>query len=103
MQVMMAEDGAIVLVGRLDGRSAADVREALHAGLAAGRPRVVVDLAGVELLDATGLGVLVGAHRRAQMCGTELILRDASRRVARLLALTRIDRIIPVERTAVPV
>jgi anti-sigma B factor antagonist len=102
MQVTMAEDGTIALAGRLDGRSAADVRETLHAQLAAGRARLVVDLAGVELIDATGLGVLVGAHRRARLSGIELVLRDATPRVARLLALTRVDRVIPHERTGVP-
>ncbi len=102
MQVSMAGDGTIRLLGRFDARAAAAVREALHAELAAGRHRVVVDLAGVELLDVTGLGVLVGAHRRAQLQDTELVLRDAPPRVARLLSRIRLDRVIPVERRSVP-
>ena len=98
MHVTVAGEGTIRLVGRLDARAAADVREALHAELAARRRRVVVDLGGVELLDVTGLGVLVGAHRRGQQQGTELVLRDAPPRVARLLSRIRLDRVIPVER-----
>ena len=61
----------------------------------------MVDLSGVELLDATGLGVLAGAHRRARLQDRELVLRDARPRVARLLSLTRLDRVITVERRPV--
>jgi anti-sigma B factor antagonist len=87
----------VVLSGKLDGRSAGEVRDTLHAVLAAGSGRLVVDLSGIELLDATGLGVLAGAHRRARLTGRELVLRDAPTRVARLLRLARLDRVIAVE------
>lgn len=93
-----ATDGERVeLAGRLDARGAAPARDALHAALATGSGRLVVDLSRVELLDATGLGVLVGAHRRARLDGRELVLSDAPPRVARLLSLTRLDRVITVE------
>jgi len=87
----------VLLSGRLDGHSAGDVRDTLHAVLAAGSGRLIVDLSGIELLDATGLGVLAGAHRRARLTGRELVLRDAPIRVARLLRLARLDRVITVE------
>jgi anti-anti-sigma factor len=91
-------DGQLVtLAGRLDVTGASAAREALHAALEAGTGPLVVDLAGVELLDATGLGVLIGTHRRARRDGRQLVLRDAAPRVARLLWLTRVDRIIAVE------
>lgn len=93
-------DGQLVtLTGRLDVTGTSAAREALHAALAAGSGPLVVDLSGVELLDATGLGVLIGSHRRARAAGRWLVLRDAAPRVARLLWLTRVDRIIAVEHT----
>jgi anti-sigma B factor antagonist len=91
----------VELAGRLDGGGAPAARDALHAALAAGTGRLVVDLSGVELLDATGLGVLVGTHRRARLAGRQLVLRAASPRVARILRLTRVDRIIETELAAV--
>jgi len=98
MQARVTGDGEVLLVGRLDVRGAGPARDALHEALASGEGRLVVDLSGVELLDATGLGVLVGAHRRARLQGREMVLCDASPRVARLLSLTRLDRVIAVER-----
>jgi anti-anti-sigma factor len=98
MRARVTDDGGVELVGRLDVRGAAAAREVLHEALARGPVRVPVDLSGVELLDATGLGVLVAAHRRARLQGCELVLCDAGPRVARLLSLTRLDRVIAVER-----
>ena len=98
MRARVTDDGGVELVGRLDVRGAAAARDALHEALARGSGRLLVDLSGVELLDATGLGVLVAAHRRARLQDRELVLCDARPRVARLLALTRLDRVIAVER-----
>ena len=104
MRATTVVEGKLVsLAGRLDGAGAAEARDALHRAIAAGSGDLVVDLADVELLDATGLGVLVGAYRRARLGGRRLVLRDAAPRVARILALTRLDRVIPMDRAAVPV
>lgn len=98
MHATTVVDGQLIaLAGRLDVIGASAAREALHAAVAAGSGALVVDLAGVELLDATGLGVLIGSHRRARLAGRRLVLRDAAPRVARILTLTRVDRIIAVE------
>jgi anti-sigma B factor antagonist len=98
MRARTVVDGQLVeLAGRLDVLGAATAREALHRALRDGEGELVVDLSEVELLDATGLGVLVGTHRRARMAGRRLVLRNVAPRVARLLALTRVDRIIPME------
>ena len=97
MRAMTRDDGTVVLAGRLDVRGAAAAREALQEALGRGGGRLLVDLSGVELLDATGLGVLVAAHRRARLQDRELVLCDPRPRVARLLSLTRLDRVITVE------
>jgi anti-sigma B factor antagonist len=96
----MIDTAVVVVSGRLDGRHAGPARDALHAALSSGSGRVVVDLSGVELLDATGLGVLVGAHRRAILAGRELVLRGTPPRIARLLTLTRLRRVLPEEEPA---
>jgi anti-sigma B factor antagonist len=97
MRARITDGGSVELLGRLDVRGAATAREALHAAVERGSGELVVDMSGVELLDATGLGVLVGTHRRARAAGRRLVLRDSPPRVTRLLALTRIDRIIALE------
>lgn len=93
----------LVLRGSLDVSTVADVRQALHAAVDAGTGDLVVDLRDVVVLDATGLGVLVGAHRRAGRCGRQLVLRRVPARLQRLLVATRLHRVLRVEGAAVPV
>ena len=89
----------VVLRGRLDVAAAADVRLALAAAVDHGSAQLVLDLAALEAVDATGLGVLVGAHRRAGRAGRALVLRDPQPQIARLLLISRLDRILTVTRT----
>jgi anti-anti-sigma factor len=51
-------------------------------------------------VDATGLGVLVGAHRKAGRAGRTLVLRDVPPPVGRLLFLTRLDRVLRTSHSA---
>jgi anti-sigma B factor antagonist len=63
-----AVDGAVVvsLAGELDLYNAQEVREALE-GAAEGKPeRIVVDLAAVEFMDSTALGVLIEAKTKLE-------------------------------------
>ncbi|MCW2500698.1 MAG: anti-anti-sigma factor [Frankiales bacterium] len=96
----MTDDGTVVtLSGRLDVRVAADVRNALAAAVDGGVGELRVDLAALEAVDATGLGVLMGAHRRAQRAGRTLVLEDVPAPVGRLLLLTRLDKVLQTRRT----
>ena len=51
----------------------------------------------VEIWDASGLGVLVGANRKARQCGRRLVLADVPPRQLRLLRATRLSRALTVE------
>jgi anti-anti-sigma factor len=91
-------DGALVIIeGTLDVTTVPDVRAVLHAAADRGIGDLVVDLGRVDLIDATGLGVLVGTHRRAQRLGRRLVLRAVPPRIQRLLTMTRLHRVIPSE------
>ena len=68
----------VCLSGTLDVSTVHDVRLAVHAAVDDGAGDLFVDLRDVEMLDATGLGMLVGAHRRAGRAGRRLVLRNAA-------------------------
>lgn len=84
------------LSGRLDGTASADVRDSLHMALLSGSGPLLVDLSDVLLIDATGLGVLVGAHRLAERLGRRLVLCAVPPRLRRILLVTRLDRILTI-------
>jgi anti-anti-sigma factor len=90
------------LSGSLDVHTVPDVRAALHAALDAGSGDLVAHLAGAVVADATGLGVLLGAHRRAQRLGRRLVLDDVPLSLLRLLRVTRLHRVLVLAGTDAP-
>jgi anti-anti-sigma factor len=91
------DDALLVVGGRLDVRSAADARTVLHGALDEGHGDLVLDLGELDSWDATGLGVIMGAHRKAGRAGRRLVLRDVPPRMQRLLVATRLHRILAIE------
>ena len=101
MDVHVVRPGcALALAGRLGAATVADVRAALTEAVDSGVGDLLVDLRGVELVDATGLGVLVGTHRRADRAGRRLVLTAVPQRIERLLLATRLHRVLVVDRSA---
>lgn len=88
----------LALEGRLDVRGAADARARLHQAVDDGSTGdLVLDLRALDSWDATGLGVIMGTHRRAGRLGRRLVLRDVPPQLQRLLVATRLHRILAVE------
>lgn len=87
----------LAIRGRLCAATVADVRAALIAAIAAGRGDLVVDIEEVEIADASGLGVLVSAHRLALRSDRRVVLRNVPSRVERLLAVTHLNRVLAVD------
>ena len=94
--VSVASGCEIALTGRLVVHAVADVRTLLQAAVDAGTGDLVVDVSGVELVDIIGLGVLVGADRRAKLAGRRIVLRGAGSRLLRLLRATGLHRVLTI-------
>src|SRR5690606_17665474 len=75
---------------------------ALHIAVDSGDGDLVLDLAELDSWDATGLGVIMGVHRRAGRCGRRLVLRDVPPPMHRLLVAPRLHRILAIEGGSVP-
>jgi anti-sigma B factor antagonist len=82
------DDVVLFLAGELDTAAAAGVRDRIHALLDDEPARLIVDMRGVTFVDSTGIGVLVGAARRARTIETLLSLRSPTRATLRVLDLT---------------
>jgi anti-sigma B factor antagonist len=84
------------LRGSLDLATAPSLRAALLEAANEGKHDIIVDLTELEFLDSTGLGALIGAHRRAlENSGrVRLIVRDGP--IQRLLNITGLMRIFAV-------
>jgi anti-sigma B factor antagonist len=100
---LKAEEGGETLVfrlrGSLDLATAPTVRAALMEATEKGRHHLIVDLTQLEFLDSTGLGVLIGAHRRtAERNGSlRLVINDGA--IGRLLNITGLIAVFAVYHT----
>ncbi|RVT82137.1 anti-sigma factor antagonist [Rhodobacteraceae bacterium CCMM004] len=91
----------IVSVGeaRLDAAAAVRFKDALREAAEGGPPRVILDLSGVEFLDSSGLGAVVGAMKQLQP-EQRLELAGLRGTVAKVFRLTRMDRVFRIHHTA---
>ena len=94
LQVEERGDVAVLAVsGEVDVATVPRLREQLHGLVAAGTPRIVVDLDAVDFLDSTGLGVLVGALKRVRSNGGELALVCTAPRIRKVFEVTGLTKV----------
>ena len=94
------ERGVVIaaVTGDIDMSTVAGLRERLF-GLADGGQSLIIDLNQVTFIDSTGLGVLIGAARRAAAHGATLHAVCSRPQTRKLLWLTGVDRRIPLTAT----
>ena len=90
-------DGHVVVAlrGELDVADAVSVAAAL-AAVAAREPEIIVDLAGLEFIDSSGVAALARGRKLARDAGGDLRLAAAQQQVLRVLTLTRLIDVFPV-------
>jgi len=82
----------VAISGRIDVHTVPDVRLLLHEVIDTGNGDILLRLAGAEIGDSTGLGVLVEAFNRARRAGRRFGVVDMTARTERLLRASRLDR-----------
>lgn len=87
----------IRLSGELDVAGCPAIDEALLLIEGEGPGRLAIDLRGLRFIDSSGLRVIVGAHQRAVGAGRELSVLIGEGTVARAMALTKLDEVLPLE------
>ena len=75
--------------GEIDVENAYEIKEAVAAQLAAGRPeRIELDMHGVNFIDSVGISALVAAFQLASVSGVKLVVTRPSRFAHRQLWVT---------------
>jgi len=89
----------IEVSGQIDLYAAPEFKHRTHDVIDKGAKKVIVDLSGVEFMDSTGLGVLVGALKRLRSTQGVLALVVTDYDIERMLELTGLDGILNVYRS----
>jgi len=91
--IAVGSDCALIRVtGEIDVYTASHLRETVVDLIANGVTHVIADLRAVEFLDSTGLGAIVGGHKRLRTIDGSLILAASPDRILRLFRITGLDQ-----------
>jgi anti-sigma B factor antagonist len=82
------------VVGRVDMASAPGLKPQVQDAIAGGHNVVVLDLAGVEFMDSSGLGQVISGLKSTRQAGGDLRLARVPEQVRMVLQITTLDRIL---------
>jgi len=87
----------VAAAGEIDVAAAPMLRERLVDLISSGSHQVVLDLENVDFIDSTGLGVLVGAVRRARAEDGDLRIVCTNSRLLRIFGITGLDEVFTID------
>ncbi len=82
--------------GELDEHTAHYARSAMDSQLDAGEyKQVVVDLSGLEFMDSTGIGVLIGRYKKMKQKNTPIYISNPSAQADKIFKMTALYDVMP--------
>ena len=94
--MLVATDGSIVAEGEIDLSSVPQLSRMLDDLINGGNVELIVDMTGVDFIDSTGLGVLVGARKKALAQDGSVQLACLQPKVLKIFRITQLTEIFPV-------
>ena len=90
------DSGTVTLniTGELDAVSVPDLRPVLDDLIAKGHKQIVVDLAGLRLIDSSGVGAIVYLFRKLRAVGGRCRCKGATDQPLAILRLLKLDQIL---------
>lgn len=86
------------IFGDIDHHCAKYAREKIDTAIFEHKPNLVLlDLSGVEFMDSSGLGLILGRYNTASELGSECRIYSPSSSVKKILELAGIERLIKIE------
>ncbi|NED95747.1 STAS domain-containing protein [Phytoactinopolyspora alkaliphila] len=95
----LGDRSVVEVAGEIDVYTAPKLREQLVEIVDAGQYHIVVDMRGVEFLDSTGLGVLVGGLKRVRQHDGSLRLVCTQERILKIFRITGLTKVFPIHDT----
>ncbi|MGH2710404.1 MAG: STAS domain-containing protein [Actinomycetota bacterium] len=89
----------VAIKGEVDLYTAPSLKERIADLVSGGKSKLAVDLSGVEFMDSTGLGVLIGGLKRCKEVGGTLSLVGPREPVVKVLSITGLDKIFSIHET----
>ncbi len=94
------EDGVLTasISGELDHHGAVAVRTLIDSEISRHEPKkCVLELSGLDFMDSSGLGLIMGRYALMQRMGGDFTLRGANERVLKIFRLAGLERMVKIE------
>ena len=75
------------------GPDATELNRQIHGLIGQGEKRFVLDLGGVDLMNSSGLGMLIGGLTTVKNAGGDLKLANASSKILSLFTVTKLSKV----------
>jgi anti-sigma B factor antagonist len=103
MKLSTREVDGVTIIGLegsvLGGPDASALNEALHKLTEKRKKKVILDLAGVNSMNSSGLSMLIGALTTMRNAGGDLKLAAASKKIESLLVITKLSTVFELHGT----
>lgn len=99
-EVISKDTLKLQITGDLDAHTADELRDSLENILDSDHRKIhlILDLEGVNFIDSSGLGVILGCYRKVSKRNGKVIIINPQPHVQKILELSGINRVIPVVR-----
>ena len=89
---------SVELIGDIDHHGAVGVRSEIDGAISEHRPtRTVLVLSGVEFMDSSGIGLLIGRYKSLLRIGADAEIINANKEVKRILDMAGIFKIMLIK------
>ena len=82
----------LILKGNLDALTATELRPTIDELVSSRRLKVIFDLAGLTLIDSSGVGAIVSLFKRVRMLGGDVKIACLANQPKEIFRLLRLDR-----------
>lgn len=88
------------LQGEIDHHSADEMRQIIDDAIKEYAPeKVVLDFADISFMDSSGIGLVMGRYRILSGTGADLVIRNASPQINKVMKLSGMERLVSIEKS----
>ena len=99
LQIAVRKNGAVTVIelsGEVDAYTSARFREIMVETIEDGGSNLIISMVGVEYIDSSGLGALVGGLKRASERNGRIVIVCDQPQVRKVFEITGLEKVFPL-------
>lgn len=98
MELTSTQRGSVTIIALqgnlMGGPDASQLNTKLHELAESGKKQIVIDLSGVQFMNSSGLGLLIGGVSALKNAGGSLRIANASEKILSLITITKLGSVL---------